>query len=155
MRPLPPEFDVRFTLPADAPEILKDLRKYEKRSVELLNMNPVFQLNKEIAESQYCFTGTVGGKMAVIWGIKQPSLISDTAHLWAITTTLVDKYPFVFLRHSREFISQMESQYRILNGYVIDDYERSKKWLRWLGFAIEPPQRFEKMKLCRFEKKRA
>lgn len=153
MRELPDRFAVRFATPEDAPAIMKDLRSFEKRSVEMLNMNPVFQLQTEIKESLYCFAGTVDGKVGVIWGIKQPTLLSGNAHLWAITTNLVDEHPFVFLRHSREFIKKVQTQYASLEGYVLNDYERSKKWLRWLGFSIAPPVRYEKLSICKFERR--
>lgn len=155
MRQLPSRYNIRFAEPDDAPKIMKDLRSFEKRSVQMVNMNPVFQLQSEIKQSQYCFAGTVDDKVGVIWGIKQPTLLSGTGHLWAITTTLVDEHPFVFLRHSREFIKMVQQQYESLEGYVLHDYERSKKWLTWLGFKIGPPQRFEKLSVCKFERRRA
>lgn len=153
MRKLPSKFQVRETLLDDAAAIMEDLRSYEKKSVELTNLNPVFILHKEINDSLYCFTGLVEGRPAVIWGIKPPSLTSDVAYLWAITTTLVDEYPFVFARHSQEFIKLVSDKFPKLTGYVQNENERSKRWLKWLGFKIAPPVSYNSQFLCRFERR--
>ena len=42
------------------------------------------------------------------------------------------------LRASRDFVQFAESQYPRLEAIVHRDYDAATRWLRWLGFRLEP-----------------
>lgn len=102
---------------ADVPGAEDDLKRYLRVSVE-------------------SWTGLIDGQVVCVWGLIAPTILSDRAYLWMLTTNLVDEHPFVFVRHSQMVIRDILQYYRYIEGHVISDADRSVRWLKWLGFKI-------------------
>jgi hypothetical protein len=59
---------------------------------------------------------------------------------WLVGTTLMEQNEFVFIRENRRQFRQFMDLYRLLVNYVDDRHDAAKRWLRWLGFTLEPPE---------------
>lgn len=66
-------------------------------------------------------------------GVVPPTLMADCAYLWLYTTPAIEKYKFMFLRHSQIVIREMLSEYQLIVGHTLRNADRSINWLRWLG----------------------
>lgn len=93
-------------------------------------------------------------KPAVLWGVFLDSLMSNEGSIWTVTTNVVDHYPLMFLRGSQEIVKYLMRHYEVLSGKVDAQYERSVKWLRWLGFDVLPAVKEGKLLVRRFEMRR-
>lgn len=81
------------------------------------------------AEVRY---GYVDDKLACMWGLIPPSLLSETAYLWLLSTDLVQEHKFLFVRHSQRWIEETLIRYPVIVGDMIDN-PSTRAWLRWLG----------------------
>lgn len=75
--------------------------------------------------------GLVDGKLACVWGLIPPTLLSDSAYLWLLTTPLVAEHKFLFVRHSQIHIQELLKTYPKIIGDVGN--QQAKRWLEWLG----------------------
>lgn len=86
------------------------------------------------------WTGLVDGEVACIWGVIPPTIISNRAYLWLLTTELVQEHQFLFVRHSQRVIETMLEEYDLITGHVKAGEDRSMRWLKWLGAKFGEPQ---------------
>jgi hypothetical protein len=108
---------VRRSSVANQPQAIQIMRDYLRRSVE-------------------AWTGTIDGQVACVWGLVAPSIISDEAYLWLLTTDVVDQHQFIFVRHSQIVVEKMLERYPIIRGTVVEGELRSIRWLKWLGMKL-------------------
>jgi hypothetical protein len=83
--------------------------------------------------SSYSWIGKCDGEVACAWGLIPPSLLSERAYLWLVTTDLVEQHQFLFVRHSRRCMAIMLEKYQIIVGHSSVSEAHSLRWLRWLG----------------------
>ena len=83
--------------------------------------------------------GLVDGRVACVWGLIPPTLLSDSAYLWLLTTDIVVEHKFLFVRNAQIYVEDMLKRYPILYGGVGDP--RAVRWLKWLGAEIGHPIR--------------
>lgn len=89
--------------------------------------------------SVFAWCGKVEDKVACVWGLIPPSLISDQAYLWLQTTDLVEKHKFLFIRHSQIHMQKMLEKYPIIIGNVDTRFPNNIRWLRFLGAQFADP----------------
>jgi hypothetical protein len=94
-----------------------------------------------IRMSEEVWFGLHNDRVAAVWGLIPPSLISNRAYLWLLTTDLVDEHKFVFIRHSQLVIEDALKRYAIVVGHVEVGNYAARKWLRWLGAEIGIPEK--------------
>lgn len=111
---------------------------------------------KYLDASLFKWTGLVDKEVACIWGLVAPSILSDSAYLWLITTPVIDDHKFTFIRHSQMIMKGMLEDFPLITGHVIAGHIRSKRWLQWLGVTFKPPIvcRDGEIKLIPFELRR-
>lgn len=81
--------------------------------------------------------GILDGRVACVWGLIPPTLLSECAYLWLLTTDIVVEHKFLFVRNAQIYVEDMLKRYPILYGDVGDP--RAVKWLKWLGAVIGEP----------------
>jgi hypothetical protein len=79
-------------------------------------------------------------KVACVYGLAPPTAISNRAYLWLLTTELVEKHKFLFVRHSQLVIENALKRYDMIVGHVAVGNTSARKWLRWLGAEIGVPE---------------
>ena len=90
--------------------------------------------------SSNVWKGYVGDKLACVWGVIPPSLMSDRAYLWLWTSKAVEGNEFIFIRQSQRAVEEMLKLYPTLYGHVALGAESSKRWLRFLGARFGEPE---------------
>lgn len=118
----------------EAIKVFEDLRRED--NMELSRLGNPTEVLTELLESSQAFVGRVDGEPACVFGIRPPEGMLDAAVLWLLTSKLVDKAPFALARGSVRFVSDALREWGVLEGWVLEDNDRSKTWLRWLGFSL-------------------
>jgi len=89
-------------------------------------------------------------RVACMWGLAPPTAISNRAYLWLLTTDLVEKHKFLFVRHSQLVVEDALKRYDVVLGHVAVGNTAARKWLRWLGARIDVPEKgFSKFEIRR------
>ena len=91
--------------------------------------------------STHCWSGSVDGELACMWGLVPPTLLSDQAYLWLVVTDLVEAHRFTFVRHSQRVIDELLDLYPIIVGHCERGNEEAMRWIRWLGGTFGPWQK--------------
>ncbi len=86
------------------------------------------------------WSGWYGDRLACVWGLVPPSLMSDSAYLWLYTTDAIKDHEFMFVRYSQRMIEQMLELYPRITGMTQAGATDSIRWLRWLGASFGEPQ---------------
>jgi hypothetical protein len=90
--------------------IMQDLRA-RAVAVDLQEMvDPVGQAKELVHYSTEAWVVYFEGRPAVLWGVFSDTLLSDEATIWTVTTSVVDQYPFMFLRGSQELLKYLAQQ---------------------------------------------
>ena len=76
---------------------------------------------------------------------------------WMLSTSVVDRYPGLMLRHSPCIVAQWSATFPVLINFVDARNLRSIRWLDWLGFTFDPALPWGALGLPfhRFEKRRS
>lgn len=119
--------------------------KAPSNTSDLIQRSPVAQvpgaeevLRECIHRSVDIRQGLLNGKVACAWGLIPPTLLSDTAYLWLLTTDIVVEHKFLFIRHSQRYIEEALKKYPTIIGDVIGDNRSAMRWLQWLGAEFAP-----------------
>lgn len=86
------------------------------------------------------WAGYVDDKLACIWGIIPPTLMSNQAYLWLYTTDVIKEHQFLLVRHSQLVIEELLNDYESIVGHATIGSDKSIKWLKWLGAKFSEPQ---------------
>lgn len=111
-------------------------------STEYLPMLAVMDqetIHRSIRNSTRIWAGLVGPDLVAMWGLIPPTLMSDTAYLWLITTAHLRQHQFVFIRHSQRAVEAMLAEYPEIVGHTLIENRRAQQWLRWLGAKFGDP----------------
>lgn len=133
-----------------------DIERILLRSVDGKKPGAMVITRRYFESSLFAWTGLIDGKLACIWGLIAPTIFSEKAYLWLITTDLIDDHKFIFIRHSQMVISGMLDQFPVIAGHVLWEQSRSKKWLKWLGVRFgQPIEGSQNARIVPFELRRA
>jgi len=97
-------------------------------------------LRRWLRTSEEVYLGMHDNEVACVWGLAPPSTISNRAYLWLLTTDLVEQHKFIFIRHSQIAVEGALKRYEMIIGHVAVGNQSARKWLRWLGASIAPPE---------------
>lgn len=98
------------------------------------------QLKRFVEHASFCYVGMVDGLIVCVYGIVSPSLLSDRAYLWMLTTDEVDEHRFLFIRHSQRVVESVLEKYSYIIGDTSIGDKKSLRWLKWLGAEFGFPQ---------------
>jgi len=116
---------------AQATEIVKDLR-----------LNDAGQKSMDFAflMSTIIWAMFIDGRLACIWGVIPPTLMSYQAYLWFYTTDVIKEHQFCLVRHSQMAIDEILEEFPSIVGHATMGADKSIRWLKWLGAEFGPPQ---------------
>lgn len=93
-----------------------------------------------INRSPFYWTARVDGELGAIWGAVPPTMLSDTAYLWLLTTAAAKGHEFLLARYSKIWIERLQVLYPNICGHCFD--LKAQRWLKWLGGTVEPNGNF-------------
>jgi len=97
-----------------------------------------------LKRSTHTFVGYVDGRVAAVYGLITPSLLSDQCYMWLLTTDAATEHKFLLIRHSEVVIEGILGHYARIVGNTSASDVKAIRWLKWLGATYTYPQN-EKM----------
>ena len=97
------------------------------------------QLIYLIRGSSDIWVGRYEGRVACVLGLVPPSLMSDQAYLWLVSTEIISEHKFLMARYSRIFVEKMLKKYNTIVGCCKVNQDLSIRWLKWLGAEFSAP----------------
>lgn len=146
-----------YIVPAKSEHIeglIANMREHDRFEYEVAGQPPSMAIRTTLEKSIDAWTGFVDQDVACMWGINEESLMTG-AHIWLVTTPLVEKRPYKFLIESRRVVKKAINLYQYLYGYVDTQYEMSARWMEWLGFEPVSLHDLGKMRVYRYEMRAA
>lgn len=100
------------------------------------------RMNECLKTSSVVWLGLADGKIACVWGVALPTIMSNRAYLWLWTSDIVKEHPFVFIRRAQIIVEKLLEEYEYVMG-VVDVNEpgsaSSVRWLKLLGARFSEP----------------
>lgn len=93
-------------------------------------------LSYGLRHSLECSTVLLDGKPVAMFGLNARTLLGAEAMVWLLGTPDMERIKKSFMRWSRIFITVWIGRYPLLWNLVPTKYEKSLKWLRWLGASF-------------------
>jgi len=133
---------------ADAVDMAPRLRQADLAEIKAHSNNePAQSLQHGVYWSEPAYTVEFLGKPAAIFGVvpvKQGDFGWDwpTGHphpsgsVWLLGTDDIPLFSRRFLRHSREWLAELEMRYRVLGNMVDVRNTAHVRWIEWLGFTM-------------------
>ncbi len=116
-----------------------DLRLVLRRSPLAGLLGAKETLDECMQRSSQIWHGLVDGEIACAWGLIPPTILSDHAYLWLLTTDIVAEHKFLFIRHSQRCVEETLRLYPSIIGDTDVHNTSAIRWLRWLGARFYDP----------------
>lgn len=125
--------------PADLERIAANMDPADAAEVwATAHLTPAQALTASAAASRDPVVGRVDGEPICAFGVGQRTVLDDIGVPWLLGTPEIRKHKRVFLRVSKSWIERKKRDFTTLENFVDSRHTRAVKWLRWLGFTIEP-----------------
>lgn len=80
----------------------------------------------------------IDGELVALFGFAPYSALSDTASPWLVGTPELKRIPGVLVREGRCYCQRALGRFSVLRNYVDARNKTSVRWLRRIGFDIQP-----------------
>lgn len=138
-----PRVDVLPATPAHAAHVAAHMRSADRAEVWASGrLTPDDAVTRSIAATALPLAGLVDGVPVCTFGIARRSLLSDEGAPWLLGTDAIARHGRRFLRENRRVLPTLAAPFALLINHVDARNAASIRWLRWLGFEIEPAAPF-------------
>lgn len=132
----------------DARELVPMLRAQDHAEVLALGREPLEALQESVAQAREAWTyRDDSGAIICMAGVAPISHIGRVGVPWLLGSDLVRAHAPTFYRESRRMVGQWLDTFPVLQNQVPADYTAALRWVKWLGFSIEPAQPFHTVRL--------
>ncbi len=111
----------------------------EVRDIYCMSFKRALRRSIEGSPEPFVIVGSAGQPLAAI-GVSQACVLDDHGSPWMLGSAEVPKHKKALLRFSRDWVEYQKTKYERLENIVPADYPEAIRWLKWLGFAILPPE---------------
>lgn len=133
-----PVVEIRAATVADAQALV--LRPSDLAEAEAWSHDPPAKtVEDSIRHSSEAWAGLADGELVCLFGVAPLTLIGVTGVPWLMGSVTIERHQRAFLRRNRNFIDRWQAEYPVLRNFVDSRNTTSQRWLRWLGFRIDPP----------------
>jgi hypothetical protein len=127
-----------------------ELRPADAAEVAAFGMTREEALHDSVARSIWSETYLVDGVPAAIVGLGRSALVGGHGVPWMLASPICERYRKLLLLEGRRQVARMRAEAPPLVNYVHAVNYRAIRWLRWLGFTLEPAQRLARGWFHRF-----
>ena len=103
------------------------------------HLKPQRALEWSMLASREPMTGAADGRPVCMFGISTTTPFDRIGHPWLLSTDEIENHAYVLLTGSRRYLTIERERYAGLENYVDARNTKALRWVRWLGFAIDPP----------------
>ncbi len=115
-----------------------ELRPGDALEIDSLGMTKEEALGRTLARSIWADAYLIEGEVAALAGLIYATLLGGEAMPWLMTGAPVERHRKAFMKITWARSREMLARHGTLVCNVHADYARSIRWLRWLGFEIDP-----------------
>ena len=129
--------EVRAACVEDAIDLAPRLRRMDlEELIRDEDSDPQQTLIEGVAKSFESWTFLHDGKVFAIGGIREAE--DGSGVIWQLGSDDVAKHQRDFLLASRELVNEYKEMFSLIHNFVGANSHESKRYLRWLGFTVEP-----------------
>lgn len=99
---------------------------------------PKAMVLESFAKSNMAWTGLLDGEPVITFGCSTDDMLESNGVPWLAGTPKLEQVPFTFARLSRPFLRLMKERHVRLTNHVDVRNGLAIRWLRWLGFTLDP-----------------
>jgi len=122
----------------DALYIGEHMTEEAKKEIVKTGSEPMEAVRFSWQFSDVCNVLELDGTPIMIYGVYAPIL--GTSKVWAIGTDGCRKCPRFMVRVGRRVVRVFRDAYGALENWCDADYTASIRWLKLIGFEVEPPE---------------
>lgn len=133
----------RAPAPGDVEYLAAHMRMADRVELAAINRVPAEALERAVRTSTLCWTVLAGDELLCMFGVaplRSWSLLEDTGSPWFLGTEGVFAHRRPFISEPAAYIRRMLDAYPRLVNFVHAENQHSVRWLRRLGFTVEPAQ---------------
>jgi hypothetical protein len=131
---------IRQVLPGDGIQLAATMRQSDRDEILASHgFDPEGGVKRSIALSTDVWTGARGEEVLAVFGVAVLNALSGHGTVWALTSTVVDRYPVEFYRASRKVVTELRARYSLLTNAISCENKRALRWARRIGFTIGDP----------------
>jgi GNAT superfamily N-acetyltransferase len=121
-------------------ELAQRLRPLDRREVLALGFDdPLVGIKDSAARSDWVKAAVDDvGRVAAVWGVGRSPDDPTRGEPWFLSTPTLARHRRAFLRGSPGEMAALRGQFEALSGLVDGRYAAALRWVRWLGFSLEP-----------------
>lgn len=140
-----PEVLFREPTARDLVELAGNLRAADAAELEACGLGPEQAVLDSWSTSEVAFSLLLGGELAGVFGRTVPRNEGSVAGgrsvvtVWLLTTPVVDRHRFTFLRLSRPTVRRLLRGVEYAEQAVDSRYTSCLRWAAWLGFELGAP----------------
>lgn len=114
------------------------LRASDRREAEALSPESFETLaRRSVTCAVEAWCGLVDGEPVCLFGVGLRNMLG-AAEPFFIATDALERHPVAFLRRCRPYVADWLQRFGVLEQWVDARNEASLRWMRWLGFRVEP-----------------
>ena len=132
------KFLIRGAEDSDVAYIGENMTEEAKKEIRKTGCDPAKAVYFSAHCSDVCNVLELDGKPIMIYGVYGPLL--GTSKIWAIGTEGCKKCPMFMVRIGKKVVRAFRSVYGALENWCDEDYTASIRWLRMIGFEVDPPK---------------
>ena len=122
----------------DVEFIGENMTEEARREIRKTGEDPAEAVRFSARNSDVCNVLEMDGPPIMIYGVYGSLL--GTSKIWAIGTDGCRKCPMFMVRIGRKVIRIFREMFGALENWCDEDYASSIKWLRMIGFEVDPPK---------------
>ncbi len=126
--------EIRLARLEDCEALATQLRPRDLATAKGFGLDATLMLKWGVRNSAEAWLGLGDGQPLCMIGVDNPNMLTGEANLWFVGTENIQG--FTFARESYKFIEYLKGRYSALYGHVDVTFEKSIRWLVWLGFSI-------------------
>ena len=132
------KFLIRGAEESDAIFIGDKMTEEAKREIRKAGEDPAKAVQFSWRCSDVCNVLELDGEPIMIYGVY--GSILGTSKVWAIGTDGCKRCPMFMVRIGKKVVRAFRSVYGALENWCDADYTASIKWLKMIGFEVDPPK---------------
>lgn len=102
-------------------------------------LDPRRALSWSFLASREPMTGAADECPVCMFGISTATPFDRVGHPWLLSTDEIEDHAYALLIGSRRYLAIERENYARLENYIDVRNDKALKWVKWLGFELDPP----------------
>ena len=124
-----------------AAQLLQDIRPLDLQEVEASTGDPgtTVEMSVRLSHNPWVVFSD-DDRLLCLFGAAPYNLLDNKASPWLLGTTHLGRYSKTLTRVAQAYIAEIREQFPRLENYVDARNTPSIRWLKRVGFAVDPPR---------------